>query len=201
VILRLRALVFGAALVLLVAACGEDGNDVLLDDAVEEAPVEAPAEEPADPPAEEPAEEPADPPAEEPAADGVVVAIGSTDLGDILVDADGMTLYMFDPDDQGPSVCYDECAENWPPLLTHGDPVADGVDEALLGTTERDDGTLQVTYDDWPLYYWVADNAPGDVNGQGVQDVWWVLTADGTPVRDDGTAQVDAQDDGGGMSY
>jgi predicted lipoprotein with Yx(FWY)xxD motif len=200
VILRLRALVLGAALVLLVAACGEDGNDVLLDDAAEEAPVEAPVEAPAEEQADPPAEEPADP-AEEPAADGAVVAVGSTDLGDILVDADGMTLYMFDVDDQGPSACYDECEANWPPLITDGEPVADGVDEALLGTTERDDGTIQVTYDDWPLYYWVGDSAPGDTNGQGVQDVWWVLAPDGTLIRGDSAAQTETQDDGGGMSY
>lgn len=116
---------------------------------------------------------------------GAALAIGSTSLGDVVVDADGMTLYMFDEDAQGePSTCYDGCASAWPPLLTEGEPQAgDGVDPALLGVAERTDGTAQVTYDGWPLYYWAQDGASGDVAGQGVNDVWWVLGADGVPIR------------------
>jgi predicted lipoprotein with Yx(FWY)xxD motif len=113
------------------------------------------------------------------------VTVGTTDLGDVLVDTEGMTLYMFDPDAQGDSTCYDDCATAWPPLLVDGDPAAgDGVDAALLGTTERTDGTVQVTYNDWPLYYWAQDAAVGDATGQAVNDVWWVLDATGEPIRD-----------------
>jgi predicted lipoprotein with Yx(FWY)xxD motif len=113
------------------------------------------------------------------------VTVGTTDLGDVLVDTEGMTLYMFDPDAQGDSTCYDDCATAWPPLLVDGDPAAgDGVDAALLGTTERTDGTVQVTYNDWPLYYWAQDAAAGDATGQAVNDVWWVLDATGEPIRD-----------------
>lgn len=115
-----------------------------------------------------------------------VVAVTSTDLGDVLVDGDGMTLYLFDPDEQGPSTCDDDCAASWPPLVSDGEPVAgEGVDPALLGTAERDDGTVQVTYDGWPLYRWAADEAPGDTTGQGVGDVWWVLDAGGRRLRAD----------------
>ena len=113
------------------------------------------------------------------------VAIATTDLGDVLVGAGGMTLYMYDPDKQGDSTCYNQCATAWPPLLVDGDPVAGaGIDATLLGTTERTDGTTQVTYDGWPLYYWAQDAAAGDVTGQGVNGIWWVLKASGEPIRD-----------------
>jgi predicted lipoprotein with Yx(FWY)xxD motif len=174
----LRALAILALLALVLAACAEE-------DAAEPAPAdeEEPAEE--EPAEEEPAEEePAEEPAEEEPADEADgdVAVGSTDLGDVLVDGEGMTLYLFEPDDQGDSTCYDDCAQAWPPLLADGDPVAgEGADEALLGTVERDDGSMQVTYDGWPLYHWSGDEQPGDTNGQGIQDVWWVVAPDGTP--------------------
>lgn len=113
------------------------------------------------------------------------VAIATTDLGDVLVGAGGMTLYMYDPDKQGASTCYNRCATSWPPLLVDGAPVAGaGIDATLLGTTERTDGSVQVTYDGWPLYYWAQDAAAGDVTGQAVNDVWWVLDASGEPIRD-----------------
>lgn len=113
------------------------------------------------------------------------VTVASTSLGEVLVDGAGMTLYMFDPDEQGPSTCEDDCAAAWPPLVADGAPVAgDGVDSELLGTVERSDGSSQVTYDGWPLYYFAQDAAAGDVNGQGVNEVWWVLMADGEPVRE-----------------
>lgn len=116
------------------------------------------------------------------AAAAATVEVGDTSLGQVLVDGDGRTLYMFDKDTNGgPSTCYDECAAAWPPLLTSGSAAGEGIDEAKLGTTERDDGTTQVTYAGWPLYYWAQDAAPGDVDGQGVNGVWWVLTADGQP--------------------
>lgn len=119
------------------------------------------------------------------AGSGTVVQVSSTSLGDVLVDRAGKTLYMFDNDTQGaPSTCYDQCASAWPPLLTEGPPSAGaGADDGELGTVERTDGTTQVTYDGWPLYYWAQDAKPGDVNGEGVNDVWWVLDAGGTPIH------------------
>lgn len=128
----------------------------------------------------------ADDAADDEGAAAATVALGSTDLGEVLVGPDGMTLHLYDPDAQGASTCYDQCAQAWPPLLADdGAPAAgDGVDAALLGTTERTDGGVQVTYDGWPLYYWAQDDAPGDATGQGVNDVWWVLDASGEPIRD-----------------
>lgn len=119
------------------------------------------------------------------------VATAESDLGEILVDADGSTLYVFLPDEGGESTCYDDCEAAWPPLTIDGDPAAgDGADDSLLGTTERDDGSTQVTYDGWPLYYYSADAAPGDTNGQGVGDVWFVVGPDGAAI-DDAQALVD----------
>jgi len=109
------------------------------------------------------------------------------ELGDILVDAEGMTLYMYDADTQGAgsSTCYDGCAAAWPPLTGDGGTaVGDGV-AAELTTFERSTEATQVAANGWPLYYWVDDSEPGDATGQGVNDVWWVLTPDGTPVRSD----------------
>jgi len=118
-----------------------------------------------------------------PAAPDATVVTGSSDLGTILVDGKGMTLYLFTKDTQGSgeSVCEGECLAAWPPLL--GEPQAgEGTDQALLGTITRSDGTTQASYNGWPLYYWVKDTAPGDTTGQGVNDVWWVLDANGDAI-------------------
>jgi predicted lipoprotein with Yx(FWY)xxD motif len=111
------------------------------------------------------------------------VGLGDTDLGEVLVDAEGMTLYLFTQDSEGTSACVDGCAEAWPPLVADGEPTAgDGVDAALLGTIERADGTTQVTYAGHPLYTYAADEAPGDTVGQGVGDVWYAVDASGEAV-------------------
>ena len=117
----------------------------------------------------------------EPATDGGLVALADSSLGSVLVDGDGNVLYLFTPDEQGESVCYDECAGFWPPLV--GEFAAgDGVDAALMGSVVRTDGSEQVTYNGWPLYYFANDAAPGDTNGQGVNEVWYVLDAAGNGI-------------------
>ncbi len=104
-------------------------------------------------------------------------------LGSFLVDAEGMTLYLFTKDTPDTSTCYDDCAGAWPPLLSEGEVAGgEGVDAALLGTTERTDGMAQVTYGGWPLYYWVKDEAPGDTTGQDVGEVWYVVSPAGEAV-------------------
>jgi predicted lipoprotein with Yx(FWY)xxD motif/glucose/arabinose dehydrogenase len=92
-----------------------------------------------------------------------------------LVGPNGHTLYTFAHDEDGESACEDQCAQNWPPLTIEA-----GTDPSLgtgvlgeLGTIERSDGSTQVTYDGWPLYYFVQDLAPGDAFGQGIRDVWF----------------------------
>jgi predicted lipoprotein with Yx(FWY)xxD motif len=114
----------------------------------------------------------------------VVVGTATSELGTILVDGDGLTLYLFDNDTDGESVCYDDCAVTWPPLL--GDAtVGEEADASLLGTTTREDGTEQVTYAGMPLYHYAGDGQPGDVAGQGLGGVWWVIAPDGERITDD----------------
>lgn len=103
--------------------------------------------------------------------------------GRFLTDAEGMSLYLFEADSPGTSTCYDACVEAWPPLLTEGTPTTGGeVDAGKLGTTERKDGSMQVTYNGWPLYYFVKDQAPGDITGQDVEGFgaeWYLVAPSG----------------------
>lgn len=111
------------------------------------------------------------------AQDEAVVAVTQdADNGAILTDAAGMTLYLFTKDmTAGESACADDCAANWPPLTAaEGMTLPAGV-PGELGTIERTDGGQQVTYNDIPLYLFAADQAAGDVNGQGVGGVWFVV--------------------------
>lgn len=167
---RLAPLAIAIALVG-AAACGEDdGGTADGPDAGQQSPTA-----------------PASPTASTPADSEATVAVSDSPAGQILVDSEGVTLYMFDPDEMGESTCYDDCEALWPPLAVTSDPVAgDGVDESLLGTVERDDGSTQVTYGDWPLYYYAEDTAAGEVNGQAFQEVWWVMDPQGQPVRGSG---------------
>ena len=124
--------------------------------------------------------------ASEATASGTVVATTQGAPGTFLTDADGMSLYLFTNDTPGVSNCTGDCLAAWPALLTEGAPVAgDGADGSLLGTTTRDDGSVQVTYGGWPLYYFAGDAAPGDLAGQGVNDVWFVVSPAGEMVMTD----------------
>jgi len=98
------------------------------------------------------------------------------ELGQILTDGAGLTLYIFSNDEGSDSTCYGGCAVNWPPLLDD-DPSAAADVPGALGTTTRDGGDVQVTYNGQPLYYFHTDEAPGDANGQGVGGIWFVVEA------------------------
>ncbi|OLB91877.1 MAG: hypothetical protein AUI15_22215 [Actinobacteria bacterium 13_2_20CM_2_66_6] len=107
-------------------------------------------------------------------------------LGQILVDGNGRTLYLFEADTSSASTCYGSCATYWPPLLTGGPPQAGaGAKTSLLGTTKRNDGTTEVTYAGHPLYYVVTDHNPGDATGQRVNNfgaAWDVVGPDGKQI-------------------
>lgn len=112
--------------------------------------------------------------------DASAINLGTGDVGSFLTDAAGMALYLYTPDAQGPSTCYDACAEAWPPVTVESAdalPTAgEGVMADMFGTVERDDGTLQLTFNNWPLYYFANDLAAGDTNGQGLNDVWFLVS-------------------------
>lgn len=109
------------------------------------------------------------------------LTVGETDLGAVLTDDTGRTLYLFTPDAQGGSMCTGGCAITWPPFT--GDVSAGpNVDASLLGSITRGDGTTQATYNDWPLYFYSLDTDAGHTRGQGIGGVWWAVDADGEPV-------------------
>jgi predicted lipoprotein with Yx(FWY)xxD motif len=124
-----------------------------------------------------------------PAATNATLVLSDSALGAILTDNEGNTVYQFAADKNGKSACYEGCDSTWPPLEAKGTPTAgQGVDDSLLGTAERTDGITQVTYAGHPLYRYSGDRAPGDTNGQGIGDVWYVVAASGDPVGGQGGA-------------
>jgi len=124
---------------------------------------------------------PAKPAASPAGSGGASVALASSELGRILVDGEGRTLYLFQADKGTASTCNGACARAWPPLTTASKPVAGpGVSAAKLGTTNRSDGTTEVTYDGHPLYTYVGDSAPRQTAGEGSTAFgaeWNVLSA------------------------
>ena len=118
------------------------------------------------------------------------VGVRHTSLGRVIVDSKGRTLYLFEKDTSRRSACSGQCAQFWPPLLTHGTPVArTGVKRSLLGKIRRADGTQQVTYAGHPLYLYVGDTKPGQTNGEGSQEFgagWDALSPSGKKIESDG---------------
>lgn len=117
----------------------------------------------------------------------VIATHTSDQYGDILVDANGSSLYVFTADTTNVSNCTDQCAEAWPPLLTAGKPVADkDVNTALVATVDRPDGSTQASYNGWPLYTFTKDAKLGDTTGEGVEGfggTWYLISPDGNPVE------------------
>lgn len=128
------------------------------------------------------------------AASSTLAVATDPTLGDIVVGEGGKTLYVFTKDAGGKSVCNDDCATAWPPLLVEAGAAAipgEGV-TGVMGTITRDDGTTQVTFAGAPLYYFAADAKAGDVNGQGVNEVWFVVSPAGSIVKAAGLAGASA---------
>lgn len=168
----IRAVAIVATATLILGACNGNGNGD--DSAEDEAPGDAGNEA------------------------GVAVQTAETDLGTVLVDGEGMAIYLFTEDESGVSNCAGGCAETWPPLTVDEDfAVGTGLDASAFSTVERDDGSLQLAVNGMPLYRYAADNQAGDTNGQGVGDVWFVVGPEGELV------EADAADagDGGGLGY
>jgi predicted lipoprotein with Yx(FWY)xxD motif len=128
----------------------------------------------------------AEPAPAESGGSGTTVQVSSSDYGQILFDGENQAIYLFEKESGPTSECYGECANAWPPVVTKGEPqVGKGTDASLLGTTKRDDGTTQVTYNGHPLYYY-EDDGPGEVLCQNVNEfggLWLVVDAKGEAVQ------------------
>ena len=124
----------------------------------------------------------------------------NSNLGKILVDSQGRTLYLFQKDSGTTSSCTGACAAAWPPLRANGQPtVGSGTNASMVGTTARSDGNPQVTYNGHPLYTYSGDQNPGDTNGQGLTAFgggWFAVSPSGNQVSGQGS-----NSGGGGYGY
>lgn len=113
---------------------------------------------------------------------GATITVGDSEFGEMIFDSNQQAIYIFENDSRNKTDCYGDCATAWPPVFTSGKPQAgEGVDDSLLGTVERRDGRLQVTYAGQPLYYY-ANEGPGEVGCHNVNlngGFWWVVGPDG----------------------
>ena len=103
-------------------------------------------------------------------------------LGQVVTNGAGMTLYLYTKDTTSPPVsnCNGTCAKEWPPMLaTSSTATIDGIDQSLIGTLKRADGTKQITINGWAVYTYAKDAGPGDAKGQGVGKVWYAITPQG----------------------
>lgn len=110
-----------------------------------------------------------------------VLRVSSDTESEYLVARSGRTLYFYTPDEQGKSVCYGECVQEWPPyvvasaaMLTN---VGAEIDVRAVGFATRENGAIQVTYNGHPLYFYIGDEKPGEMTGQGVDGVWYVVAS------------------------
>ncbi len=104
-------------------------------------------------------------------------------FGLFLTDNAGRTLYAYAKDAKDTSSCTGKCLQNWPPFIAAAIPQApSNINASLLTLFKRPDGTLQVEYDGHPLYYFAGDKNPGDIKGQGIGNVWHVLSPRGNPM-------------------
>jgi predicted lipoprotein with Yx(FWY)xxD motif len=111
-----------------------------------------------------------------------LIATNVGQLGQVVTDAAGMTLYRFDNDSASPPVsnCNDKCADTWPPeLATSSTATLDGIDQSAVGVILRKDGTKQITINGWAVYRYKQDKAPGDAKGQGLMQKWFAITPQG----------------------
>jgi predicted lipoprotein with Yx(FWY)xxD motif len=126
-------------------------------------------------------------------APAVAVKIADSPAGKILIGADGRTLYGFTNDIDAKSTCYSTCAQAWPPVIVDSEwSVGPGLDTGVFSTVLRDDGTEQLVAGKFPLYAYSGDAAPGDRNGQGSGDVWFIVGNDAKLVKAPATGQAAA---------
>lgn len=194
--MKRRYLALLAAGLLVIAACGTDAeegtNETTAPTDVEETTTTAAAETTTTAGGEEETTTTAG----EEVVEGVHSA--DTDLGTILVDAEGFTLYVFTNDTGGESACNEGCIDTWP-AVPGDSAIGSDLDASLFGSTARSDGSEQLTINSQPLYRYAPDAAPGDIGGQGVGGVWFVVGTDGNLIE---AAQASTQGEPtGGYDY
>ncbi|MER6784890.1 SCO0930 family lipoprotein [Streptomyces sp. NPDC000658] len=123
---------------------------------------------------------------------GELAVSANGDLGKILTDGAGKTLYRFDADTAEPpkSNCEGDCATAWPPVSADDVSAGDGIDKSLLGEITRSDGSKQLTVGGWPAYYYAKDANAGDISGQGVGNKWFALTPEGKKAKAGGESDA-----------
>jgi predicted lipoprotein with Yx(FWY)xxD motif len=145
----------------------------------------------------------ASPPPKTASGQAATVGASNTGIGQILVDSQGRTLYLFKADQGTKSSCTGACAGAWPPLLVTGTPtVGSGLSGSLVGTTARPEGGTQVTYNGHPLYLFAQDHKAGETNGQGVSAfgaAWFALNSAGN--QSAGASSSPSSSGGGSLGY
>lgn len=139
-----------------------------------------------------------------PVDEASIVAVGTTSIGDALIDDAGLTLYGFLDDTDGVPTCEGACADAWPPVFVDSGELPAGLDGTIFSVSQRPDGSFQLNAGVWPLYRFAGDAAAGDVNGQGSGDVWFVATPDGGLIKDGASAEsttAATTDDGSSADY
>jgi predicted lipoprotein with Yx(FWY)xxD motif len=127
--------------------------------------------------------------------EGTIAAAEIEGLGPVLVDAEGMTVYLYTPDKGTESTCYGECEAAWPPVVAAGKPTAgEGAMSTALGTTKRKDGTMQVTYEGHPVYTFSGDSASGEANGQELDGTWFALDEAGEAVKGKASTPAESEE-------
>lgn len=124
--------------------------------------------------------------AEEQESTGTIITSGNSDFGTMLFNNVGQAIYIWELEESSTAECYSDCAKAWPPVLTTGEPRTMGdVNNKLLGTTKRTDGSTQVTYNGHPLYYYAHEKA-GEVKCHNVSThggLWWVIQPSGNRAK------------------
>jgi len=119
----------------------------------------------------------------------VAISVANSRYGKIIVDGSGRTLYLFDIERDHMPICNSACAVAWPPFLASGAPsggaLAPELDQSLVATAVRNDGSLQLTYNRHPLYYYAGDHSAGEIKCQAAIEfggAWYVIDAQGNKI-------------------
>ena len=161
----MKSVVIGVVLAVVVAACGAEPENASIGQSApttviaESAPTTVPS--------------------------GPTIGVTGVSFGGVLADDAGRTMYVFGNDEAGVSSCYDECAASWPPVAA-GLVAGDNID-VTVGSNARSDGGEQLTVNGRPVYLFSGDSQPGDINGQGLSDLWFVVGIDGEPITKTGS--------------